>query len=448
MTLNYTSHRHQQLQRQQMGQHLQLQLRPLSVLKSGIHFQSLLTAAEFGRTPDTSECRHHLHFAELNEKGNLSSNRVKLIKEQNTWCRLSSLIKNLAHICLTLTKPHGEQLRTLYTDKVGLTFIGNGLSKQSLTTARRTVEEHPFGRRHSKLFKLLWMFNWILDKSKRPTVSRSAEGLLVPRAVLKCSFVTAIELSTSASMVSSSKSITSIFSLMHWRAASVQSAARSTYKTESVIEGKTKDGKMLENGAFFSASSKAFLRLLSLSPANFDIISGPLMQKKKAPVSFATALAINVLPEPGGSPSQKISVSGATTQYSAGSVSMILNSTLLMPPLTRKRSPFLTVSVFLVYPYGGVLISVETLIPELEYLNNMTSYKSEHPTKGFITFKRIVSPLKSWSFSIVLECIETTELSSLIASSTTSRFGAFFLSKIAVLKSLFPDFLEFQAIVR
>jgi hypothetical protein len=36
-------------------------------------------------------------------------------------------------------------------------------------------------------------------------------------------------------------------------------------------------------GAFFSASSNAFLRLLSDSPASFDMISGPLMRKKKAP---------------------------------------------------------------------------------------------------------------------------------------------------------------------
>ncbi|GMP88859.1 hypothetical protein CsSME_00040688 [Camellia sinensis var. sinensis] len=57
--------------------------------------------------------------------------------------------------------------------------------------------------------------------------------------------------------------------------------------------------KMID-GAFFSASSKAFLRLLSLSPANLDMISGPFIQKKKAPVSLATALAINVFPEPGG----------------------------------------------------------------------------------------------------------------------------------------------------
>jgi hypothetical protein len=43
-----------------------------------------------------------------------------------------------------------------------------------------------------------------------------------------------------------------------------------------------------------------------------------------------------------GSPSQKISVSGATIQYSAGSVSTTLNSTLLIPPRTRNRSPLRT----------------------------------------------------------------------------------------------------------
>ena len=53
-------------------------------------------------------------------------------------------------------------------------------------------------------------------------------------------------------------------------------------------------------GLFFSASSKAFLKLLSDSPANLDMISGPLMRKKKAPVSLATARAIKVLPVPGG----------------------------------------------------------------------------------------------------------------------------------------------------
>lgn len=53
-----------------------------------------------------------------------------------------------------------------------------------------------------------------------------------------------------------------------------------------------------------------------------------------------------------------------------------------------------------------------------------------------------MSPRKSWSFSIVSGWIATTELSSLVASSTTSRFGDFFLSKIAVLKSLFVPLLH------
>ena len=53
-------------------------------------------------------------------------------------------------------------------------------------------------------------------------------------------------------------------------------------------------------GAFFSASSKAFLRFPSASPAILDIISGPLIKKKNAPVSLATARAINVFPDPGG----------------------------------------------------------------------------------------------------------------------------------------------------
>ena len=47
----------------------------------------------------------------------------------------------------------------------------------------------------------------------------------------------------------------------------------------------------------FSASSNALRKFDSDSPANFDIISGPLIKKKDAPVSFATARAIRVLPK-------------------------------------------------------------------------------------------------------------------------------------------------------
>mmetsp|Transcript_28922 Transcript_28922/g.62308 ORF Transcript_28922/g.62308 Transcript_28922/m.62308 type:complete len:312 (-) Transcript_28922:714-1649(-) len=154
-------------------------------------------------------------------------------------------------------------------------------------------------------------------------------------------------------------------------------------------------------GAFFSASSKALRRLDSDSPASLDMISGPFSKKKYAPVSAATAFAIIVLPEPGGpyistprgggmpterkiwgwrrgsstsslicascllhppissypislrrssssrpsaAPSQRISVSSPTMQYSAASspsvlMSVTLNSTVRIPPLAMKVSP-------------------------------------------------------------------------------------------------------------
>ncbi|CAL6335345.1 unnamed protein product [Bathycoccus prasinos] len=127
------------------------------------------------------------------------------------------------------------------------------------------------------------------------TVSLNADGLVCAKAVLKWSLLMAIESKISASISSSSKSMTSIFSRMHCNAASVHNAAKSA---------PTKP-------CFFSASSKAFLKLDSDSPANLDMISGPLIKKKNAPVSFATALAIKVFPEPGG-PYNKIPFGGFT----------------------------------------------------------------------------------------------------------------------------------------
>ena len=53
------------------------------------------------------------------------------------------------------------------------------------------------------------------------------------------------------------------------------------------------------------------------------------------------------------------------------------------------------------------------------------------------TFSSTVSPRNSCSFSMVVGCSATTELSSLTASSTTRRLGDFFLSRMAVLKSFF-----------
>lgn len=79
-------------------------------------------------------------------------------------------------------------------------------------------------------------YNYFLTSSKPPisshltfgtstTVSLKDEGLTYPIANLKCSYVTAIASKTAASNFSSSKSMTSIFSLIHYNALSVQSAA-------------------------------------------------------------------------------------------------------------------------------------------------------------------------------------------------------------------------------
>mmetsp|Transcript_23348 Transcript_23348/g.78494 ORF Transcript_23348/g.78494 Transcript_23348/m.78494 type:complete len:306 (-) Transcript_23348:726-1643(-) len=264
------------------------------------------------------------------------------------------------------------------------------------------------------------------------TVSRSALGLLAPSAALKWSWVTAMESSTSASMVSSSRSITSIFSRMVCMAASVQSAAMSapTYPCVSFAScsrstsswsfmflvwmrstsrrpfssgtpmstsrskrpkrrraGSMEFGRLVAPmtttcerdlrpsmsvsswltmrrstspwvfsrlgamasissmkmiaGLFFSASSKAFRRLDSDSPASLDMISGPLMRKKKAPVSLATARATRVLPEPGG-PNMRMPRGGLTPMdlkscgWRSGSStsSRICASCLRTPPMS------------------------------------------------------------------------------------------------------------------
>mmetsp|Transcript_37393 Transcript_37393/g.86370 ORF Transcript_37393/g.86370 Transcript_37393/m.86370 type:complete len:331 (-) Transcript_37393:235-1227(-) len=319
------------------------------------------------------------------------------------------------------------------------------------------------------------------------TVSRREDGFTVPIADLKCSWLTAMESRISASIVSSSRSMRSIFSRMQVNAASVQSWAKSAPTKPCVLEAtsssftseasfmflqwmrrisslplssgtpmsssrsnrpKRRNAASIElglfvaamtttcprplmpsmsvsscettrfstsplvlsrfgamesissmkmiAGEFFSASSKAFRRFDSASPAILDMISGPFIRKKNAPVSLATARAISVLPLPGGpysrtplggftpnvlkrvgclngssiisricpiaflqppmssyptssnrssssrftgSPSQWITVSGATITNSPGSTPTTLNSTGRKPPRTRKRSP-------------------------------------------------------------------------------------------------------------
>ncbi|KAF6998879.1 hypothetical protein CFC21_014966 [Triticum aestivum] len=148
-------------------------------------------------------------------------------------------------------------------------------------------------------------------------VSRSADGLVTSLACTRSSMITDMELSTSTSMVSASRSITSIFWRMHWKAASEQSAARSAPTKPCVslpmrsrstspcvfsrlgAMASISSMKMMD-GAWASASANTSRRLSSLWPAIMDMISGPLTTTKLAPDSAAMARASSVLPVPGG----------------------------------------------------------------------------------------------------------------------------------------------------
>ena len=79
-----------------------------------------------------------------------------------TTDRAAYLVKDVSDVGLGLSKPHGEQLRTLDGDEVGLALVGNGFGQEGLTTARGAVEQDAFGRRHAKLQELLWVFHWVL----------------------------------------------------------------------------------------------------------------------------------------------------------------------------------------------------------------------------------------------------------------------------------------------
>ena len=72
------------------------------------------------------------------------------------------------HVCATYIHVYTLHMYTLHMymyldgDEVSLTFIGDGLRQQSLTTARRTIEQHSLGWSHAKLEEFLRMFHWVL----------------------------------------------------------------------------------------------------------------------------------------------------------------------------------------------------------------------------------------------------------------------------------------------
>ena len=73
---------------------------------------------------------------------------------------------------------HNHKLLSTYLtahldgDEVGLALIGNGLGQQGLPAPWRAVKQHPLGRGHPKLKKLLRVLNRILKKFKKFNIAK------------------------------------------------------------------------------------------------------------------------------------------------------------------------------------------------------------------------------------------------------------------------------------
>lgn len=84
--------------------------------------------------------------------------------EKTAQLLVAHLVKDFPDIGFRLPKPHGEQLRTLDGDEVGLALISNGFGQQSFPTARRAIEEYSLGGCHTKLEEFVWMLHRILGR--------------------------------------------------------------------------------------------------------------------------------------------------------------------------------------------------------------------------------------------------------------------------------------------
>ncbi len=58
---------------------------------------------------------------------------VQFVKEEDVGRGGPGLVKDVPHVGLGLSEPHGQQLGALDGDEVGRTLVSDGLSQQRLT---------------------------------------------------------------------------------------------------------------------------------------------------------------------------------------------------------------------------------------------------------------------------------------------------------------------------
>ena len=89
---------------------------------------------------------------------------VQLVEEEDAGSGLAGLLEHVADVRLGLAEPHGEELRPLDRDEVGLALVGDGLRHQCLTASGGAVEEHPLAGGHAELLELFGVFHWVLHE--------------------------------------------------------------------------------------------------------------------------------------------------------------------------------------------------------------------------------------------------------------------------------------------
>mmetsp|Transcript_18095 Transcript_18095/g.28613 ORF Transcript_18095/g.28613 Transcript_18095/m.28613 type:complete len:619 (-) Transcript_18095:383-2239(-) len=107
-------------------------------------------------------------------------NRIQLVKKQNAGRSVSRLIKHIAHIGLTLAKPHGQQFWSLDADEVGRALRRNRLREQSLAAARRTPQQTASRRRLSILGVDLGVLDRVLHHLDHVLLGRLQTANILP----------------------------------------------------------------------------------------------------------------------------------------------------------------------------------------------------------------------------------------------------------------------------
>ena len=93
----------------------------------------------------------------------IGSNRIDFIDENDRRRVLLALLERLPEVFFGLTRLARHDLGTIKEEEERACLVGDGLRDESLTRARRSVQEHTLGRLHTESLEQLRVPEWQLD---------------------------------------------------------------------------------------------------------------------------------------------------------------------------------------------------------------------------------------------------------------------------------------------